>query len=97
VNAAPVVGIKTIIRPTFGVGIEYHPVKRVRLEMKASGFWFPHRGEIYDGEASLVIRGFHFEVLGGGRIYHVKTSPQSDQYFTQTMWGPYAALRLMTR
>ncbi len=97
INAAPVSGVKSLIRPTLGLGFEYHPIKRVRLEFKASGIAFPHRGDIYDGEAGLVVAGYHFEVAAGGRIYHFKTSPQADQYFTQTMFGPYLELRIKTR
>jgi hypothetical protein len=95
INAAPVIGSKSSIRPSLGVGIEYHPAKHVRFEMKASGFAFPHRGDIYDGEASLVFKGPHFEVMGGGRIFHYKTSTNDDEYFTQTLWGPYGGLRLI--
>jgi hypothetical protein len=95
VNAAPVQGSKSSIRPSLGAGIEYHPVRHVRFEAKASGFGFPHHGDIYDAEASLVVRGPHLEVMAGGRIFHFKTSTNADQYFTQTMWGPYGGLRLI--
>jgi hypothetical protein len=97
VNAAPVVGVKSIIFPTFGIGIEYHPAKHLRLELKASGFAVPHHGDIYDGEANIVIPGRHFEVALGGKVYHYKTSPQADQYLAQTLFGPYLELRLKTR
>ena len=95
VNAVPTEGIKSIIRPTFGAGIEYHPARRVRFEAKLSGMGFPHHGDIYDGEASLVGGGPHFELLAGARIFHLKTSPTSDQYYKETLWGPYVGLRLI--
>jgi hypothetical protein len=95
VNAAAVFGTKSIIRPTFGLGIEYHPMRRVRFEASLSGIGLPHHGDMYDAEASLVVRGPHFEFLAGGKIFHLKTTPQADQYFTQTIFGPYAGLRLI--
>lgn len=95
VNAVPTEGIKSLIRPTFGAGIEYHPVRHVRFEAKLSAMGFPHHGDLYDAEASLVGRGPHFELLAGAMIFHFKTSPTSDQYYTQTMWGPYLGLRLI--
>lgn len=95
VNAVPTEGIKSIIRPTLGAGIEYHLARRVRFEAKLSGMGFPHHGDLYDGEASLTAGGPHFELLAGARIFHLKTSPTSDQYYTQTLWGPYLGLRLI--
>lgn len=95
VNAVPTEGIKSIIRPTLGAGIEYHPARHVRFEAKLSGMGFPHHGDLYDGEASLVGGGPHFELLAGARIFHLKTSPTSDQYYKETLWGPYVGLRLI--
>jgi hypothetical protein len=95
INAAPVAGYKSNIRPSLGVGIEYHPAPHVRFEMKASGFALPHSGEIYDGEASLVAHTRHVELLAGARIFHIRTSPKDDAYFTQTLWGPYGGVRLI--
>jgi hypothetical protein len=97
VNAAPIYGTSSLFRPTFGAGFEYHPVRRVRFEMKASGFALPHHGDIWGSEASLVVRGWHFEASAGARIFHYKTSPQEAQYFTQTMWGPYGGIRFLWR
>jgi len=97
VNAAPVSGVKSLFFPTFGLGVEYHPIKRVRLEAKASAFAIPHHGDLYDAEASLVVTGLHFEISAGGRVFHFKTSPQADQFFTQTLWGPYLGIRFKNR
>lgn len=95
VNAVPTEGIKSIFRPTFGLGIEYHPMRRVRFEATASGMAWPQHGDIWDADASLVVRGPHFELLLGGRAFHVKTTPQADQYYTQTLIGPYGGLRFI--
>jgi hypothetical protein len=89
---------KSIILPTLGLGIEYHPSKHFRLEWKGSGFGIPHHADIWDTEASAVIRTRRIELLVGGRAYHYKTSPQGiDQFFTQTLWGPYGGLRFIWR
>jgi hypothetical protein len=95
VNAAPAYGLKSMIRPTFGIGLEYHPARRLRLEFKTSGFGTPHHGDIWGAEGNLVFRGWHFEAVAGGRIFHYKTSPQADQYYSQTMFGPYGGLRFL--
>lgn len=95
VDAVPTEGIKSLIRPTLGAGIEYHPARHVRFEAKLSAMGFPHHGDLYDAEASLVGRGPHFELLAGAMIFHFKTLPTSDQYYTETLWGPYAGLRLI--
>jgi hypothetical protein len=95
INAGPVIGTKSQIRPSFGLGIEYHPARHVRFEVKGSGFGYPHHGYVYDAEASLVGHFPHFEVLAGGRVFHVTTTPQDPEYFTQTMWGPYGGLRFI--
>ena len=97
INAIPTAGVKDIIYPTFGLGVEYHPAKAVRLEAKASGFGFPHHADLWDIEGSVVVRVGPFEALGGGKGYHFKTSPDKDQYFAQTLWGPYVGLRWIWR
>lgn len=95
VNAAPVVAQKSIMRPTLGLGLELHPVKHIRFEVKGSGMAFPHHGDIWDAEAALAARVWKIEVLGGARILHYKTTPGADAFFMQTMWGPYGGLRLI--
>lgn len=94
-NTSTTQGTKSIILPTFGLGLEYHPAKHFFLELKASGFGFPRRADIWDAEGSAVIRAGRIKILVGGKGYHFKTSPNADQYFTQTLWGPYAGLRLV--
>ncbi len=97
INAIPTVGMKDIIYPTFGLGIEYHPAKALRLEAKFSGFAFFHHSDIWDAEASAVFRAGNFEAFLGGKAYHFKTSPTADQYFSDTMWGPSVGLRWIWR
>jgi hypothetical protein len=93
VNAVNTTGNKHIFLPTLGGGIEYHPTKALRFELKASGFGIIHHMDIWDTEASLVWRIGHLEVFLGARGYHFKTTPKADQYFTDTLLGPDAGLR----
>jgi hypothetical protein len=93
----PTAGNKDVIFPTFGLGLEYHPSKSLRLEMKGSGFGLPHRADIWDVEASAVLKLGSFEAFAGGKGYHFKTSPQANQYFTDTLWGPYVGVRWIFR
>jgi len=95
VNAISTLGSRQAILPTLGLGIEYHPIKHLRLEAKASGFAVPHHADLWDAEASLVVRASRIEVLLGARAYHFKTSPQSDFYFGQSMYGPSVGIRYL--
>jgi len=96
-NAIATEGRKSIVLPTLGMGIEYHPAKHVLFEVKGSGFGIPGHSDIWDTEANLVIRAGRLELLAGGRAYHFKTSPKGDNYFSDTLYGPYAALRYIFR
>ena len=92
-NATPTEGRKSIILPTLGIGIEYHPAKHVLLEVKGSGFGIPGHSNIWDTEANLVFRAGHLELVLGGKAFHFKTSPTKDNYFYDTLYGPYGGLR----
>jgi hypothetical protein len=93
----PTSGNKDVIFPTFGLGLEYHPSKTLRLELKGSGFALYHRADIWDLEASAVLKLGAFEAFAGGKAYHFKTSPQANQYFTETLLGPYVGVRWIFR
>ncbi len=94
-NAVTTFGAKNVILPTFGLGIEYHPVKKVRIEVKGSGFGIPHHADIWDAQAFLVWRVAKAEVFLGGQAYHYKTSPQGDHYYSQTLAGPLVGVRYL--
>jgi hypothetical protein len=94
-DATPTSGSKTVILPTFGVGLEYHPTHHLRLEIKGSGFAIPHHSDIWDVQAAAVLRYGHFEVFLSEKGYHYKSSPQGDQYFTETLLGPFAGVRYL--
>jgi hypothetical protein len=84
---------KNIFLPDFGVQLEYIPNKIFYFEARTWGFWIPHRADIADAEANLVVRIKHLEIFGGYKFFHLKTSPNSDQYFVGTLTGPLAGVR----
>jgi hypothetical protein len=84
---------KSLVLPTLGGEIEQAPFRHFRYELKASGFTIPHHGNIWDAEGSLAFRFGKVEFLAGAKAFHFKTSPQGDEYFAQTLSGPYAGLR----
>jgi hypothetical protein len=93
VNIHPILGSQSVFLPTFGLGLEHTLSRHFRWEARGSGFGLPHRGDIGDAEAQIAFRVSHFEVLGGARWLHFKTSPKAAQYNVQNMYGPYVSLR----
>jgi hypothetical protein len=85
---------KNIIYPTFGLGLEHTISKHFRWEAKGSGFMLPHRATLGDAEASVAVRYGRYELIGGGKAYHFKTSVQDDNFIRGTIFGPYVGLRL---
>lgn len=88
---------KNLIRPTFGGELEQAPFRHFRYELKASGFGIPHHGDIWDMEGSLAFRFGKLELLVGAKAFHFETNPQLDEYFTDTIKGPYVGLRYYLR
>jgi hypothetical protein len=86
-------GTDWFIYPSFGLGIDYLFSHKLRFEGRASGFIFPHRSTIYDAEASLNYRLGKFEVEGGLKTFHFKTSPGRNEYVLSTYPGVYVGLR----
>lgn len=86
-------GTRSFVYPTFGVAVSKDFGKRFRLEGKASGFGLPHHATLWDAEASATVRVGPLDVIGAYKGFHFKTSPQSDQYFMQTLSGAYVGLR----
>jgi hypothetical protein len=85
---------RSIIYPDFGLGIEHIIGPHVRWEAKASGFAYPRKSVLGEAEASIAFRFGHFELIGGGRMFHFKTAPdETDNYLSGTLYGPYAGLR----
>jgi hypothetical protein len=93
VNINPIIGSQSIFLPTFGLGLEHTLSRHFRWEARGTGFGLPHRGNIVDAEGEIAFRVSHFEVLGGARWLHFKTTPKAAQYNVETMSGPYVSLR----
>jgi hypothetical protein len=94
-NATTAQGTRNIYRPTFGLGADIVPSKHFRLEVRGSGIAWPHSAYIADAEANAVVRESHIELAVGGRYYHFRTSPNSDEFFRGTMFGPMVSLRFL--
>lgn len=86
-------GSKNLIYPTLGVEFEQALGHHFRWEVKGSGFGIPHRGDIWDAQADLALHVGQVEILAGGKAFHFKTSPQSEQYFTDTLSGAFVGIR----
>ncbi len=93
VNINPATGTKSLILPTFGVGLEHTLSRHFRWEARASGFALPHRAVLGDLEAMLAFRVSHVELLAGGMFLHYKTNPEGDEYDKGNLYGPYVSLR----
>jgi hypothetical protein len=94
---SPAHGTKNIFYPAFGISTEYIPSKHFYFEARTWGFGFPHHADIGDAEVNAIVRVSHFEIFGGYKLFHYKTSPKSDQYFVGTVQGPVAGLRWVFR
>ena len=87
-------GSKRIISPEFGLGFSYYPSRHVRFEFDGSGFGFPHRYYVWDGDASVNIRVLkHFEIRLGARGLGFKTSTKTDYYIKGNYIAPFAGIR----
>jgi hypothetical protein len=86
-------GTKNVILPTFGAEFEQPINKHLRWEFKGSGFGLPHKSVIWDAQADVALRFSSLELFAGGKAFHFKTSPNSDDYFTDTLQGAYFGIR----
>jgi hypothetical protein len=86
-------GSAKIFLPTFGLEIGQPVTRYFRWWVKGSGFGIPHRSDIWDAEAAIGLRMGQFELIGGEKAFHFKTSPQGSHYFVDTLGGPFVGLR----
>jgi hypothetical protein len=93
VNDNTASGSKKAFLPTVGVEFEQSLGGKFRWEVKGSGFGIPHHSVIWDAQADIAVRVSKFELIAGERAYHFKTSPQAEQYFTDTLNGVFVGLR----
>jgi hypothetical protein len=93
----PLVGSQRIILPTVGLGIEYVPSKRFRMELHGSGMLVPHHSALGDAEGAAIVRLGSIEIFAGAKVLHFKTSPNSDTFIQGTLWGPDGGVRWVFR
>ncbi len=86
-------GSRWFLSPTLGLGATEYLSKFLRLELNASGFTLPQRWTIWDTDASINLRLGHFELGGGARAFHFKTSTNGPYYVRGTLIVPQVALR----
>ena len=87
------IGSHNVIYPMLGVALGYVASRNFYVEVKGSGFAFPHRSTVWDAEANAVIRAGHIELALGGKAFHFRTSPQKEEYFRSTLYAPCVGLR----
>jgi hypothetical protein len=82
-----------IIYPVFGLAAEYALSPHVLLRASASGFGLYHKADIGEAEATIAYRRGMWEIRGGGKAFHFKTSPNSTEYASGTLTGAFVGLR----
>jgi hypothetical protein len=88
---------KWFILPTFGVGATEYFTRNIRLELSADGFGIPHHSLLYEGETSINFRLNHFELRGGGKFFHFKTSTDQDFYMKGSLASVFVGIRWYSR
>jgi hypothetical protein len=86
-------GTRWFAYPMLGLGIEKFFGKNARFETHGSGFWLPHRSNVYDADALLAFRKGIFELGIGGKVFHFRTSPKLEDFFQTTLPGAFVMIR----
>lgn len=86
-------GSLSVILPTFGLAMQYEASKNLRLELRGSAFGIPHHSYLIDSEASLQYTIGHAQLILGGKLYDMKTSPNNTEYFRALATGGFVGLR----
>jgi hypothetical protein len=85
--------VRNIVLPTFGLAVEYALSPHVLLRASIAGMGIPHHSDMVDGEATISYRLGAWEIRGGGKALHFKSSPNSDEYVSATLAGAFVGLR----
>ena len=88
---------QSITFPGTGLGLEYVPSNRFRMEARISGMALPGKSRYADAEASLVGTIRRIEIFGGVKGFHFRTTTKSEIYQQATIWGPMFGLRWVFR
>ena len=86
------VGSRQVVLPTFGLAAEYQLTPHVLFRADASGFGLPHRSDIWDADATLSYRHNKWEVRGGFKAVHFKTSPRNAEFISDTISGGFVGV-----
>lgn len=90
-------GTKWFILPTFGLSATEYITRNIRFEASADGFAIPQHSTLYEGESTLNFRVNHFEVRGGAKLFHYKTSTNADFYLRGTLASVFFGIRWYSR
>lgn len=86
-------GTRQIFLPVFGIAAEYQLTPHILARADISGFGIPHKANVWDANATLSYRRGSWEIFGGGKVWHFKTSPNNSEYLVDTLAGVQAGLR----
>jgi hypothetical protein len=81
------------ISPAVGLGLTHYVTRHFRLDASASGFTFPHRMALGDGEATANFRVGRLELRVGGKGFYFKTSPRQEYYGRGTLGSAFVGVR----
>ena len=84
---------RLVYLPEFRLGYRLPGDPSLPVRGAPSGFIFPHRSTIWDAEATLDYRFGKFEVQGGLKTFHFKTSPEQNEFVQATFPGIFVGLR----
>ena len=88
---------KWFITPTLGLSATEYFTPNIRFEASADGFTIPHHTTLYEGESTINVRVSHFEVRGGAKLFHYKTSTNQDFYMRGTLASVFFGIRWYSR
>jgi len=86
-------GTRTLYLPSLGMAAEYAITPHILFRADASGFGLRHKSEVWDASATIAWRVKSFEVVGGYKAFHFKTSPNNTEYLTGTLSGAFVGMR----
>jgi hypothetical protein len=88
---------KWFVLPTFGLSATEYLTRNIRFEASADGFGVPHHALLYEAESTLNFRLSHFELRGGVKFFHFKTSTSQDFYLKGTLASVFFGIRWYSR
>jgi hypothetical protein len=93
VSPLEAVNTNNIVTPIFGMAMEYAIAKHVMFRAQADGFAFPHKMVQGSAEGEISFRAGSFELVGGEKYMHIKSSTNSTTYFSGTFVGAFVSAR----